>query len=290
MTTEGQFATSAEVDAAINTLTGVIQGLDLDGTIESEEVVGLNDWIELYKPYRDLHPFNELLPMIEQALEDGQVDKHEKADILWLCNRLTRQGGFRDRVAASLQEMHGVLAGILLDGEVKEDEVFGLRKWMDRNQHLRSVWPYDEVDSLLISVLEDGVVSDEEVYLLQNFFSSFLGLDEDQGISEAEDDVPFSLTGICAVNPEIQFADKRFCFTGTFTELDYYKVIATLKQRGAVIVEEPDEGTDYLIVGSGGNPCWAYACYGRKIEDAIVLRQKGCALVIVHEFDFNQSL
>ena len=44
--------------------------------------------------------------------------------------------------------------------------------------------------------------------------------------------------------------------------------------------------TDYLIVGNAGNPCWAFACYGRKIEDAIRLRKDGAKVVIVNETDF----
>ncbi|MCG8668726.1 MAG: hypothetical protein MI867_04880 [Pseudomonadales bacterium] len=288
--TSSQFASPEEVQSALNTLKGVIQGLDLDGAIESDEIEGLKSWMLLYQAYKDVHPFNELLPAVEKALEDGRIDKFEKADILWLCNRLAKESGYHDRLTASLQEMQGVLAGMLLDGEVKEEEVFGLRKWMDRNSHLRSIWPYDEVDSLLETVLEDGVVSDDEVYILQSFFSSFLGLGDEDESSEADDDVPFSLTGICATNPTLEFAGKRFCFTGQLTDVDYYKVIAKLKEKGAVVVDEVDEATNYLVVGSGGNPCWAYACYGRKIEEAIELRKNGTALVIVHEFDFNKVL
>ena len=44
--------------------------------------------------------------------------------------------------------------------------------------------------------------------------------------------------------------------------------------------------TDYLVVGNAGNPCWAYACYGRKIEEAMQLRKEGAKIVIVNETDF----
>ena len=44
--------------------------------------------------------------------------------------------------------------------------------------------------------------------------------------------------------------------------------------------------TDYLIVGDGGNPCWAFACYGRKVEAAVQLRKLGHQISLVHEFDF----
>ncbi len=43
---------------------------------------------------------------------------------------------------------------------------------------------------------------------------------------------------------------------------------------------------DDVIIGANGNPTWAYACYGRKIEAAIRLRRIGHPLLIVHEIDF----
>ena len=48
--------------------------------------------------------------------------------------------------------------------------------------------------------------------------------------------------------------------------------------------------TDYLIVGNAGNPCWAYACYGRKIEEAVQLRKQGAKVIIVNETDFWDAL
>ncbi len=46
------------------------------------------------------------------------------------------------------------------------------------------------------------------------------------------------------------------------------------------------DDSHYLVVGADGNPCWAYACYGRKVEDAVKRRRKGPQLIIVHEYDF----
>lgn len=46
----------------------------------------------------------------------------------------------------------------------------------------------------------------------------------------------------------------------------------------------------YLVVGANGNPCWAYACYGRKIEQAVRYRKDGHQLLIVHEHDFWDSV
>ena len=35
-----------------------------------------------------------------------------------------------------------------------------------------------------------------------------------------------------------------------------------------------------------GPPCWAYSCYGRKIEEAMELRKSGAHVQIVNETDF----
>jgi hypothetical protein len=48
--------------------------------------------------------------------------------------------------------------------------------------------------------------------------------------------------------------------------------------------------TNYLIVGDDGNPCWAFACYGRKVEKAINLRKQGTQIIIVHENDFWREI
>ena len=47
---------------------------------------------------------------------------------------------------------------------------------------------------------------------------------------------------------------------------------------------------DYLIVGADGNPCWAFACYGRKIEKAMELRKAGARIALVHESDFHDAV
>ncbi len=277
-----------EVEQAINTLKGVIQGLDIDREIDAEEIEGLKAWIGLYEPIRHLHPFNELLPVIESALEDHHLSAQEKADILWLCGQFSRKSGYLDRVSRSLQEMNGVLAGVLMDGELNEEEVFGLKRWLDKNQHLKTIWPYDEINSLVHSIIDDFQVTSDELSILQDFLATFLGMEVGDEPGMEPDDVPYSLTGVCAKDPVIELQGKTFCFTGFHSELTPQELKSIVQQRGGSVVDEVDETVDYLVVGSEGNPCWAYACYGRKIEQAIALRQQGIPLMIVHEFDFNK--
>ena len=59
---------------------------------------------------------------------------------------------------------------------------------------------------------------------------------------------------------------------------------------GGVVRSNVSVKTDYLIVGNAGNPCWVYACYGRKIEEAVQLRKNGAKVVIINETDFWDAL
>ena len=62
--------------------------------------------------------------------------------------------------------------------------------------------------------------------------------------------------------------------------------IATITGLGAVFSPNVTSQTHYLVVGAGGNPCWAFSCYGRKVEKAVDARKSGNPILIVHESDF----
>jgi hypothetical protein len=47
---------------------------------------------------------------------------------------------------------------------------------------------------------------------------------------------------------------------------------ATVKGRGVTTSKSVVRGLNYLVIGADGNPCWTYACYGRKVEAAVILR------------------
>ncbi len=88
------------------------------------------------------------------------------------------------------------------------------------------------------------------------------------------------------MTPEIIFADRLFCFTGTSERGPRTYLVETVeKLRGRFHLRIRDD-TDYLVVGADGNPCWAYACYGRKVEEAMKRRRDGHRLLIIHEHDF----
>lgn len=137
--------------------------------------------------------------------------------------------------------------------------------------------------------MADNILTDDEEKILKVVFSEFIDLDvsvniNTEEISKLKQEI--SVTGICAICPEITISEKVFCFTGTSSKTTRTEIKIIIEAAGGTFRNSVSKRTDYLVVGNDGNPCWAFACYGRKIEDAVNLRREGHGILIVHENDF----
>jgi NAD-dependent DNA ligase len=281
-----QYTTKSRLDKEINTLIGLLEGIAADRTISAEEMGLLTNWVDNNKSLSDCHPYNEIVPAVIQALADGKFMQEEQADLLWLCNQL-RSTEYYDVITADVQRLQGILAAIASDGVITEAEVESLQEWIEMHTDLRSCWPYDELDSLLTSVLVDHWIDPAEHKMLLNYFSSF----SSPGLSLETPNTNIStLPCICSVNPEIIFDGRRFCFTGESNHCPREEMKSLVLERNGLVISAVSPRLNYLVVGAQGNPCWAYACYGRKIEKAMQLRQQGAKVLIVHENDFFDAV
>ncbi|MBU2113689.1 MAG: BRCT domain-containing protein [Gammaproteobacteria bacterium] len=280
--------TKAHISKSVNTLIGIIEGIAVDQLINDQEIEFLNLWLSEHTNFLNAHPFNELAPVIEKALADNVLTNEEKQDILWLCEKLTSNEYF-DLVTVGVQRLHGILGAIASDGKITEAELRGLRLWLNEHSQLKTIWPYDEVDALITHVLADGAISAEEHDNLLKFFMEFTALADDKTITTPTLEGQ-SLIGVCAVCPDIEFNQKTFCFTGESARYKRTELAKLVRQAGGIFSKGLTQTTNYLVIGANGNPCWAYSCYGRKVEQAVKHRKAGIPLVILHENDFHDAL
>jgi hypothetical protein len=274
---------------SIESLAGLVEGIDIDREINTAELGFLYDWIDSHEGLRDKHPFNEVLPVLVHALEDGILTDDEKEDLLWLCSKVTDER-FADIATADMRRLHGVLGGITADALITPEELKGLREWLDDHDHMKSLWPYDEVDALVTTVMADGRVTPEEHELLGRYFSEFVGAEGRSAIEDAPFAQDGRIDGVCASCPEVTFEGKVFCLTGASARYLREELVEMITGLGGQHSKSVTRKVDYLVVGADGNPCWAYACYGRKVEAAVKLRKQGFPLWIVHENDLRDAL
>lgn len=283
------YLTKGRVDRAINGLLGLTEGMALDHRITDGERAFLEAWLHDWGGFRERHPFSEVIPVVEAAMADGVLTEEERLDLQWLCERLRSESYF-DAVTADMQRLHGILGAVAGDGVVTEAELTGISVWLAEHEHLRRIWPFDEVESVVLGVMKDKRIDAAEHRQVLEFFREFTALRDDRAITQPLVEIDQKITGVCAVAPDISFEVSRFCFTGASTRMkrsEFFKVVTDL---GGEPVPSVTQRLDYLVVGADGNACWAYACYGRKIEKAVELRKAGSRLLIVHELDFHDAV
>jgi hypothetical protein len=287
-----RFTWRQRVDKAIHTLTGLLRGISIDDILNASEITEVINWCNEHRELVNRAPFNELIPKLDEMLADGVIDPEELEDLLWVCKNLSPESEYYDEITNSIQVLQGILHGILADDHITMTEATELQRWVDEHDHLKGTYPYDELDSILLAVLADRIIDENEQEMLRRFFEDFIQYSFAKRIRKEAERVKAGLTkkktlpAICAACPEITFNSKSFTFTGSSMKIKRDDLAKEVERLGGVFIPKLTKKTDFLVVGAGGNPCYAFACYGRKVEKAVELRKEGHLIKIVHESDF----
>jgi NAD-dependent DNA ligase len=287
------FTQKSEMDKAFQTLDGILDGITADWKVTELERIELLNWCEIHRWLLDKHPFNEIMPTLMQALEESSICVDTLKDVQWLVRKICSNHPYYDVITADIQRLEGMLHGFLADNEISDTEIHLLVNWLDGNRHLMGIYPYDEISAILAGILRDGIVTNDERNYLTLFMSEFVNRASSSTIDfNAIDALKKSITidGICAVDPAIEFDGRLYCFTGTSERVKRKEFVEIIEVHGGMFNDNVLKNTDYLVVGNSGNPCWAYSCYGRKVEKAIELRKQGAHIHIVNEIDFWDCL
>lgn len=277
----------SQADKAINSLKGILLGINMDGIVDDKEMEELRAWSKKHDDLINRNPFNEFMYIIGQTTSNGVPLKETIEDLFWLCQKYENDNYYYNGVTADLQTLQGICHGIIANGVIKDEEIIELNNWLYQNEHLNTFYPYDEIRSLLLSILSDGKIEEEEKTVLLAYFNQFVKLNNSEvkeKINELTKDV--TISGLCTSEPDVIFDGKTFCITGILQRGNRDVLKERITQLGGIPTDSISKKTDYLIVGDNGNPAWAFSCYGRKVEKALQMRKEGHTIIMIHEFDF----
>lgn len=178
-----------------------------------------------------------------------------------------------------MDELIGICRGVLADGAVVFEEACFLRDWLSRNKQVRHSLAGKMLDDLLARVLADGVVDPNEEEELVVMLSRIIG-----GTPDDVCDASYSSTlPLDDPAPKVIFEGMAFCFTGKFQYGARKKCQEITEKSGGVIHKSPNKSTNFVVIGEIGSRDWAHSTGGRKIENAIRLREEGNGVCIVSE-------
>lgn len=285
------YTSKQEADKAIHSLKGILLGINLDGEVNEKEINELDKWVIAHKNLIRKNPFKEFMTLIESIIENQIPTKEIIEDLWWLTQKYEGDNQYYNFVTTDIQILHGLCHGILADGIIQDTEILELKKWLKKHKHLVNHYPYDELNSLLLSVLADGVIDENERKILMAYFKQFANIqDEKINMQINEEILNVPISGICTTDINVVFENKKFCITGVMKRSPRKTMHNEILRLGGIPVENVTEDTDYLIVGDNGNLAWAFSCYGRKVDKALTLRKKGRNIAIIHEYDFCDIL
>lgn len=281
------FTKPQQIQTAFGTLLGMIKGIAADGKVDTAEARLVLEFLDA-KPIFAVAPFNEFRDLFIDCIEDGIITQDELEDMTYFCLQASKDNAFYDHLTLKMQKLHGILSGIASDGVIETAEADYLQAWMNMYCELRGMWPFDHIDTMLTAFLEDGVIDAQES---KQFIEAIAAWVPTEGAAVTVDTQHLhTIEKVQEDTPDICLHERTFCFTGKFQQYQRSELQKLVVELGGAHKPSPTKQVDYLIVGTGGNPCYTFSCYGRKVEKAMQLREKGHPIVIAGELDFYQVL
>lgn len=189
-------------------------------------------------------------------------------------------------VARQIQEMLGLVKGMVCDGDLSEGEVRSFRNWLEVNPDVSSRWPGRELARRIVRALDDGKIDEAERHDLYELFCDTAGDGGERSLER-----PFSTKlPFDDPPPPIVFDGRLFCFTGIFAFGSREECERAVIERGGrchkTIVKKPMT----VVVGLMASDAWVQTGWGRKIEKAIVYRDGGVGVQLVGEGHWVQAV
>ena len=171
-------------------------------------------------------------------------------------------------ITLATQILDGILKGILVDGEITEEECKNLRQWLYDNIYLSDHYPFDETIKVLDKALEDLIITQEEIDYITTRINQIL-----DPVNSLREQV-YSVNG------------KHICLSGNFTYGQKSDVEKEIISKGGIIDTTVKKATDILMVGNCECQAYSNGTYGTKVKKAMEYNQKGCNIKIIKEADF----
>lgn len=253
----------SKLSSNINSLYGIIKGINYDGVINDLEIDRLKKWINENEIYKQYTLFNKIINKLNRILEDNKITEYERIELANIVESINTSKMYSE-ITLNMQILQGIINGISCDKKIVIEEITNLKEWLQRNDYLSGVYPYDKVYAIVNTVLEDGILSEEEKSQLAISFDELLN-------PISKDDCSFNLK------------DKLYCLSGEFKNGSKDKIKQILNELGGIEKSGVSSKVDYLFVGGLGSEAWKYGNVGGKIAKAQELIENGNKIKIISE-------
>lgn len=177
------------------------------------------------------------------------------------------------------QVLLGLIMGIVADGQLHDMEVQMLNTWLSENSDVASLWPGSAIATALRTALADGHITQAERDHLLAQLQAIVGTD----FSETGSTTPTVAALPYDTDTALHIAGSGICHTGEFLYGTRAACERLTEQAGGIALGTVTKKVNYLVIGTHVSPHWVNTSYGRKIEQAMQLKDAGHGILIVSE-------
>lgn len=143
----------------IEELKGIILGINYDGVINPLEVKKLSNWLDKNRNLSLDSKFTNLIKGIEDILEDNVIDDDERKKLMQYIDKYVLSSS---NICDHLNELNGIIEGIVCDNVLNEQEISNLQNWLQSNSVLSGIPVYENINNLVNQIIEDKVITAHE--------------------------------------------------------------------------------------------------------------------------------
>jgi NAD-dependent DNA ligase len=190
-------------------------------------------------------------------------------------------------IRAALDNLLGIVDGIVCDNELADAEVRFLATWLDANKHVAASFPANIIARRVGEVLSDGLITEDEKIRLLTDLKTIAG----SGLTESMPTLPAHVAAAFTSAPVVEIPNKLFVLTGEFVFGSRPTCERAIMKRGGSVGSSVSGRTNYVVVGGMSTPAWLEQNYPHKIRQAVDLAKSGNAkIVVIRETDWAAAL
>ena len=182
-------------------------------------------------------------------------------------------------------ELIGICRGMISDARLNELEFNYLERWLRLKPESKDEWPANVIYDRIKVICEDGNIDEVELKDMLYLLKEITGMDPDCYEVEGTTRLPLDDPPTAMI-----FENRRFCFTGRAAYGNRRKCQALTQEKGGQVTDLIASSLDYLVIGHFGSRDWVHTTHGRKIEEAVRLKEQGAKLSIVTELHWYEQL
>ncbi len=143
-------------DGVMSELLGILQSINYDKVINDLEITSLKKWIDINSDNNDPR-FQEIIIKLNKIIEDNLITEKEKNNII----KITEQYYEFGNNLIGINELVGIIEGIISDDEINDVEINKLNEWLYSNIQLFGNFFYDKIASVVKEVISVGVLNEQ---------------------------------------------------------------------------------------------------------------------------------